>query len=205
MLQQLINLIQDISLYGLEKIGLYYSVYRGFVADANDPQSYGRIKVSVPDVYGEHIPDTWAWPISNYSGQGYGLQVIPRRNDLVWVSFERGNPKKPLWAFGHFGKNEKPDDLKSIKKFWFRTPEGISIVIDDEAKTIELFDKAKEKEPMLLGNKTYEKLDKLLDTLLAAKVNTSLGPQPFLPTTLQELQDLKANLNEIKSTTLNLS
>jgi hypothetical protein len=131
--------------------------------------------------------------------------VLPQKNDLIWVSFERGNPKKPIWAFGHFGTGEKPTDLQNEKKFWFRTPQGLTILIDDNNKTISLYDKEKELEPALLGNKTFDKVDKLLDALLAAKVNTMLGPQPFLPNTLQELQEIKSSLSEIKSETNNLS
>ena len=38
----------------------------------------------------------------------------------------------------------------------------------------------------------------LLEQLLKAKVNTMLGPQPFMPDTIQVFNDLKARLDEIK-------
>lgn len=38
---------------------------------------------------------------------------------------------------------------------------------------------------------------KLVEQLLTAKVNTMLGPQPFMPNTIQVLNDIKGELNEI--------
>lgn len=39
---------------------------------------------------------------------------------------------------------------------------------------------------------------KLVDQLLKAKVNTQLGPQPFMPNTIQVFKDIKEELDEIK-------
>lgn len=39
---------------------------------------------------------------------------------------------------------------------------------------------------------------KLLEQLLKAKVNTMLGPQPFMPDTIQIFNQLKSELDEIK-------
>src|SRR5690348_4529424 len=119
MVENIIRFLHDLSLYGLEKMGLYYSQYRGFVADNQDPEGYGRLKVSVPEVYGDKVFNGWAWPVSCFAGKGYGLQVIPRKNDLVWVRFEKGNPRRPLWSYGYFGRGDKPNELKDINTFWF--------------------------------------------------------------------------------------
>lgn len=201
MIENILRLLHDISLYGLEKMGLYYSQYRGFVADTADPDGYGRIKVSVPEVYGDKTPNIWAWPTSCYSGKGYGMQVIPRKNDLVWVKFEKGNPRRPLWSFGYFGKGDKPDELKDVNSFWFRTPQGHLVELNDTTGVITIkSDKSEiEVQPAVLGDTLQTKIEELIEIIKTMKVNTSLGPQSILPIYTEQLDQLKDELYQIKS------
>lgn len=215
-MKELVNYIHDLVYQGLEKMGLYYSVYRGFVYDNDDPKGYGRLKLSVPEVYGDMVLNTWAWPVGNFAGKNYGVQCLPQRNDLVWVKFEKGNPRKPVWQYGYFGKGEKPADLTNPNLIWFITPKQNKIIIDDEAgkitfisntgRLIELTDKiALGKEgpashPVALGDTTQDKLEALIDILLNMKVMTALGPQPMMPIFLVQLEQLKQTLSQIKST-----
>jgi hypothetical protein len=189
-MQIIVDFLKDLSLYGMEKMGLYYSRYRGFVYSNQDPDGYGRLQVNVPEVYGDGVIKTWAWPASNFAGNGYGAQCLPQKNDLIWVSFEKGNPRKPIWHYGYFTKGAKPDDLKDTSLFWFRTPKGLTILVDDKNGTITLFKKDGTIEPMLLGNQWETLMKNLTDILRKGKINTQLGPQGFLPNTLQELIDL---------------
>jgi hypothetical protein len=53
-------------------------------------------------------------------------------------------------------------------------------------------------EPMVLGNTILEKIDKILDLLVAAKVATTIGLQPL--TNFAEFQALKGELEEFLST-----
>jgi len=140
-MKEVIDLFKNLVLYGLEKFGLFYSEYRGYVYDNNDPNGYGRLQVNVPEVFGENVLDYWAWPSSNFSGNGYGFQCIPQKNDLIWVKFEKGNPRKPIWSYGHFGKGEKPDNLKNIKNFWFKTPGGHVVELNDDNQSITITSK----------------------------------------------------------------
>lgn len=201
----LVEIFKDITLYGLEKIGLYYSQYRGWVFDNNDPKHMGRIQVNVPELYGDGVPAIWAWPKSNYSGPGFGMQCLPRKNDLIWVSFEKGNPRKPLWSYAHFTKEQVPEDLQGTKLYWFRTPSGITILIDDINKTLTVYEKDKPIQSMLLGETTKDKLDTLIDILKNAKINTQLGPQGFLPVFQEQLDTLKESLPQILSANNKLS
>lgn len=41
----------------------YLGVYRGIIADANDPLNLGRAKIYVPQILGESVTD-WAWPVT---------------------------------------------------------------------------------------------------------------------------------------------
>lgn len=143
----IIQIIYDLAYKGLESFGKYYSSYRGFVVNREDPEGYGRVKLSVPDVFGVSSYDYWAWPKNCYSGKGYGSQIIPQKGELVWVEFEMGNPSKPIYSLGHFGKNdqtgekEKPAEIATnFDNFWFKTPNGNSIELDDKNKLIRFTD-----------------------------------------------------------------
>ena len=220
-MEELLRVIKDLTLYGLEKLGLYYSKYRAFVADNEDPQGYGRLKVSVPEIHGDEVLNYWAYPGNNFSGKGYGAQVIPKLNDMVWVEFEKGRANKPIWYFGHFGKDEKPTELKDIKNFWFKTPEGHTIEFNDTDSTIKitsvggrivhmgkdfisLGSKDQSKEPAVYGDTLQKKLEDLIKILQEAKVMTQLGPQTFMPDAQAKLVELNLTLKEIKSTVITL-
>lgn len=137
-MNEILDLFKNLVLYGLEKFGLFYSDYRGYVYDNNDPSGYGRLQLNVPEIFGDNVLDYWAWPANNFSGAGYGSQCIPQKNDLVWVRFEKGNPRKPIWNHGYFAKGDKPDDLKDIKNFWFKTPGGHLVQLNDTLKAISI-------------------------------------------------------------------
>lgn len=141
----LLKIMERLLTSGLEVFGRYYSCYRGYVVDNKDPDSYGRIKVKVPEVYGEYVMDYWAWQKNGYSGKDYGIQIVPNVKDMVWVEFEKGDPRKPIWSFGHFSKinneKEKPEDLKDIQKYWLKTPEGHLVLINDKDNEIQVVHK----------------------------------------------------------------
>lgn len=134
----IIQLLKDIKLYGLERMGVYYSSYRAFVIDNEDPEGLGRLILRIPDLTGINIHQKWAWPKGQFSGKGYGQQVIPEKNTLVWATFEFGDPQRPLWEHGYYGKGEKPEELKDIKNFWFKTPQGHIIELDDTKKELRI-------------------------------------------------------------------
>lgn len=207
MIETIIKLLSDISLYGLEKLGLYYSQYRGWVADNEDPKGYGRVKVTVPEIYGDKVPDIWAWPSSCFAGKGYGFQAIPKKNDLIWVTFEKGNPRRPLWTYGYFGKDEKPDELKDVNSYWFKTPGGHLIELNDTTGLITIKSDLSEVEvePIVLGDQTKTKFEELIDIIKTMKVNTSLGPQSILPIYAEQLDTLRDKLDEIKSTVIKVN
>ena len=158
---------------GFEKFGRYYSKYRGFVADNEDPDGFGRLKLVIPQITGKQALQYWAWPANNFAGDGYGMQIIPKKGDMVWVEFEMGNTRNPIWNFGHFsflpdGKTpEKPAELKDINNFWFMTPEGQRVELDDTNKQIivTLIEK------LLLGDKDVTEPG-VLGNILKAKLET---------------------------------
>lgn len=92
--------------------GKLNGVWRGVVRDNDDtssPNSYsGSLKVYVPQVYGPDIKDDklpWAEPCFPYAGlseeggeqKGVGFIAIPPIGACVWVTFEQGDPGRPVW------------------------------------------------------------------------------------------------------------
>jgi len=206
------KIFKDLFTHGFEKFGKYYSKYRGFVYDREDPEHLGRLKLIIPEVMGRSVLDVWALPTNVYSGINYGSQVIPGINDLVWVEFEKGDPRKPIWSFGYFGTDDtKADKLKNYDLKYFQTPGGHLIELDDTdgiirittAGTVEILKDGEALQPAVLGDTMQEKVEELIDLLLKAKTNTNLGPQPLF-NILAELQTLKSSMNEIKSATINI-
>jgi hypothetical protein len=66
----------------------YPGIYRGIVKDTNDPNGLGRIRLVVPQIFGEEITG-WAYPIDK--------TLTPIANKPTWVMFEGGDPNFPLW------------------------------------------------------------------------------------------------------------
>jgi len=116
---------------GLEAIGKYYSSYRGYVMDNDDPDKMGRILFLIPSITQDKTHTKWAWPKNQFSGNNYGIQVLPQKGDIVWVEFENGNVRFPLWSHGHFSKDEKPIEFDSPQVYGFKSPKGQLVVIDD--------------------------------------------------------------------------
>ena len=46
----------------------FYGIYRGVIADADDPLDLGRAKLYIPQVLGEAVTD-WAWPVGGAINQ----------------------------------------------------------------------------------------------------------------------------------------
>lgn len=196
-MREIIRILTDLFKLGLEKYGLYYSCYMGFVADNNDPEGYSRLKLKIPIVTGPNTYNYWAYPKSEFSGEGYGSQCIPRIGDMVRVEFEMGDPRKPVWSFGHWGKKddvkEKPEALREITNYWFKTPSGHLVELDDKEnaeeirithkdgfkhiiKTNEIFNGSNynNKVPIPLGDKNKSALESISNQLgtIATMLNT---------------------------------
>lgn len=129
----------------LEEKGMFYGIYRGFVADNEDPEFLGRLKLKVPQIYGDDVPDYWAWSKGIYAGNQVGFFAIPDVDDGVWVSFENGDPNFPVWEYGWWGEKEVPDAAKNngnkpTNKV-LQTKSRHRIEMDDENGVIRITDK----------------------------------------------------------------
>lgn len=139
----LIQFLRDLMYHGLERYGKYYSSYRAFVFRRDDPENLGRVQLFIPHVYGKEPYKIWVFPLGLYSGDGFGAQCIPQIGQMVMVEFEGGDPKLPMWKHGHFGLNqanesEIPAHLRDPDIYFFRTPKGLGIVINEKTGSIEM-------------------------------------------------------------------
>lgn len=134
------NLVVELAAQVRER---FYGKYRGVVSDVDDPERMGRIKARVPEVLGD-VESPWALPCTPYPGMGEGWYAIPPVGAGVWIEFEAGDPSRPLWTGGWFGRSDPPSDetgkaaeppLKLL-----RTGEGLLLAFDDDGKTIALSD-----------------------------------------------------------------
>ena len=112
----------------------FYGKYRGIVTDIQDTLMTGRIKATVPDVFGDQ-ESGWAMPSVPFGGDGMGFFALPKVGAGVWIEFEHGDPDYPIWSGCWFGAaTEMPPILLApppYKKFLIQTEGGNNILLDD--------------------------------------------------------------------------
>lgn len=115
----------------------YFGKYRGIVKEV-DPKT-GYIKAVVPKVWGKDKLSPPMAPCVPFGGNKYGLVVLPEKEDGVWVEFEAGSKKAPLWSGFWWAKDEVPDQTKDDGKIrGLITPGKLEVMLDDKAKEIRL-------------------------------------------------------------------
>lgn len=184
-MEELLQVIRD---HGFEYFGRYYSSYVGYVSDNKDPEGIGRVKLKVPQVYGDDVHEYWAPPKGIISGKNQCFFCIPEIGSAVWVSFQQGDPAFPLWEYGLFVKGEVPDSANNnsdeptnaVFKFGDHTMEfdvknakvsikdsnDNTVVMDSTgvsviADKISLGKDGGSNEPAVLGDKTEDALDEI--------------------------------------------
>jgi hypothetical protein len=85
----------------------FFGKYQGTVVNNLDPYQQGRLLVNVPDVHGLSVSN-WAMPCVPFTSLLGGAFVRPAIGSNVWVEFEAGDPQKPIWVGGFWGKGELP-------------------------------------------------------------------------------------------------
>lgn len=94
-----------------------YGKYRGTVTDNVDPKQRGRLRLNVPDVFGDK-DSTWAEacvPLAGPTGAPMGVYLVPPVGTGVWVEFERGDKDYPIWVgciWGGDDSSSVPADAK---------------------------------------------------------------------------------------------
>ena len=125
---------------GLSPFGRYYGVWKGKVLNTTDNDNQGKIQVAVPEVSGS---DTI--PVANlaYPMDPMFASFPPDVGDWVWVFFEQGDPRFPIYIGHWWAKNERPSDLNppantAPTKRFFVTESGHRLVFDDTSGSEEI-------------------------------------------------------------------
>lgn len=112
-----------------------YGKYRAFVADNEDPENRGRLRLVIPSVLGD-AETGWALPCFPFGGgKSYGWFAVPEKEAQVWAEFEEGDISRPIWT-GVFWqqKDEAPEGSAKSPPTTriFQTPSGHIMQFDDE-------------------------------------------------------------------------
>jgi hypothetical protein len=134
-----LEFLDKIRKIGLEYYDKYYSVYPGVVEDTNDPEQRGRIKVSLPSIFGENEPlAQWAYPAgSDLAGKDTGGFFPPYKGEIVDVVFENGSINFPRYMGGFWAQGELPSafrrgygsDGPNVRGWVFKS--GQKILVDE--------------------------------------------------------------------------
>lgn len=81
----------------------YGGLYRGVVHDTRDPLGQKRIKVRVPQLFGQDVTE-WAWPVQMSTTD----LALPEVGQGVWVAFESGDAGFPIWLGTFYTKSLSP-------------------------------------------------------------------------------------------------
>lgn len=94
----------------------YYGLHSGTVVDTADPQGLCRVRLHIPGVYEGDSP--WAYPLG-LPGAGSaqrGTIDVPPKGSEVGVFFLQGDPERPHWMAGHWGKPGGQTELPTVVK-----------------------------------------------------------------------------------------
>ena len=120
------------------------SGYIGIIESNEDPLKIGRLKIRIPELYGniriEDLP--WAIPESSFAGNGYGFFMIPKAGAKVHVKLFRGHSWFPIWTGFHWFNNEAPEEAKITppESYVIKTPKGNLIELNDKETKIRIKD-----------------------------------------------------------------
>jgi uncharacterized protein involved in type VI secretion and phage assembly len=117
--------------------GRWYGVYPALVSDIKDPDSTGRVKVTLPwspDTAGQRY-EAWARLATLMGGSKRGSWFVPDVNDEVLVVFEGGDARRPYVIGGLWNGNDAPpesmDGSGNNYKKVLKSRNGVKVTLDD--------------------------------------------------------------------------
>lgn len=90
----------DIEEYNAIYSGRRYGLHASIVKDIADPQRLGRVRVICPSVYGESLSPWCTACFPTAVGVDSGMFEVPPLDSYVWVTFEEGDVRSPVYMGG---------------------------------------------------------------------------------------------------------
>ena len=185
------RLIDEVRNFGIEKVfKRYYGIYRAKVTDNKDMDESGRVEVIVPSLFGENnkLPE-WAVPKDfRASSKGKGEFYPPDVDDWVYIEFESGDPRFPVYSGGWQAKNELDPDfaytdgkptIRGMKTAYGHsvrydeTPSKEKIIINTKAGHFLILDDTADAESFFMIHKTGSQIQ--MDSKGSVKVFVTKG------------------------------
>jgi len=153
--------------FPLEAYGLYYSVYRAVVKSVDEKTN--MIKVSIPSLNISELPVSINYLVNSVrsiaGGRSKGkkiatFQVLPRKDDILLVTFEGGNLSHPI-ILGYLHPTEEADgeflkdDNDKVYETFFRSRSGHLVVFDDTENSEKIMIENQDKSVKILIEKDH--------------------------------------------------
>lgn len=109
-------------------------LHLGQVTDNDDPDSRGRIKVQIVTIGLE----LWCQTTSASAGDGYGVSLLPKLDELVVVAFVGAEFPVVLGALWS-GQGQQPENAAPVEdNYLIKTPGGTELRMDDSTPSLEI-------------------------------------------------------------------
>ncbi|HEX6463781.1 MAG TPA: phage baseplate assembly protein V, partial [Vicinamibacterales bacterium] len=126
--------------------GRWFGVYPALVSDIQDPDSSGRVKVTLPwspDTAGQRY-EVWARLATLMGGSKRGSWFLPDVNDEVLVVFEGGDTRRPYVIGGLWNGSDAPPESmdgsgRNYKKV-LKSRNGVKVTLKDGPGSVEITD-----------------------------------------------------------------
>jgi uncharacterized protein involved in type VI secretion and phage assembly len=131
----------------------YPGLYIGEVADRDDPEGLGRVRVRIPGLV--EPSSAWAFPLGTLGGGSdrRGFFSVPEKGAEVGVLFHQGDVDHPYYLCGHWGKPdgqaEVPEPVRGLPK-----EEAPQIRAFETGRFLFVFDDREGKEALVVKDKT---------------------------------------------------